>query len=817
MATELENFYRENRIREADTVDNIYNDPKYASTIFNSSVPLNQLEKNIRQSKGATLEPYNPSLTDYFKSGASYVGENLLGMNNYQANKFGRQMFGDRGSDQFSKQIGFADIVPAFRGMHMAALPMIPAYANEAYRAFDRGDNIGGVIEGGAALLEGYVLGKPISRSLKGLAKSISSKLNGSSNTNIVPTKEDMKELGALPSNKVLANTKRMPPSMAMVNPRKLDDLGFYYKSEELANTMKQNKGSGTDFLNFYKGKGISDEELNQSGLIDLFQKDSVTKSEILNTIKSNKLKLIESNKSGDFNDGNLIWSEQELQKPPIYFNSYDEGVTEANKTPILATVYIDTKTGYRVAETNDGNFTFKPDADINNWRESEEAKAYIESGDSDFVNNADLNEIADQGNRNEMFLVAQSHAIRNGDYIPGDARFEEYTQPGGKNYKEFLLKTPEKENERLNYKNQVHYDDKNPVVHVRTKDRVTDDGTNTLYVEEFQSDWGQAGRNQGFASGAKYEENLKLYEEAKEEMYDLKDFKLNIGISEATDNFIASKKLAGETLAPNFRQSDEYRDYVQNSGTRTLEDLIKIEFPEKLDKDTMIRLIQARLQTLNASKFNIKGSNRFADTGELNDYIDQLEKKYRSSREKSNSTVPEGEFVGKTESWTKLGIKRLLQRAVKGNYESITISPGDVQADRWGNDGLIQHYDKNIKSQAEKIAGKNNVGTTDMTMASENTYMVVSMPADRGGKFGVAKYGTDKPFEFYDTALEAQNAVDKMNSDKVQKTLEIKITPELKDKVTKGLSLFGVGGASAIGLQEQIGALGNMPNDQLT
>ena len=157
------------------------------------------------------------------------------------------------------------------------------------------------------------------------------------------------------------------------------------------------------------------------------------------------------------------------------------------------------------------------------------------------------------------------------------------------------------------------------------------------------------------------------------------------------------------------------------------------------------------------------------------------------------------------------------MQRAVKGNYESITISPGDVQADRWGNDGLIQHYDKNIKSQAEKIAGKNNVGTTDMTMASENTYMVVSMPADRGGKFGVAKYGTDKPFEFYDTALEAQNAVDKMNSDKVQKTLEIKITPELKDKVTKGLSLFGVGGASAIGLQEQIGALGNMPNDQLT
>ena len=63
--TDLENFYTQNRIRQADSVNSIYNDPKYASTILNSSIPLNQLEKNIEQSKGATLEPYNKSITDY--------------------------------------------------------------------------------------------------------------------------------------------------------------------------------------------------------------------------------------------------------------------------------------------------------------------------------------------------------------------------------------------------------------------------------------------------------------------------------------------------------------------------------------------------------------------------------------------------------------------------------------------------------------------------------------------------------------------------------------------------------------------------------
>ena len=268
MATDLENFYRENRIREADTVDNIYNDPKYASTIFNTSVPLNQLEKNIKQSKGATLEPYNPSLTDYFKSGASYVGENLLGMNNYQANKFGRQMFGDRGSDQFVKQIGFADIVPAFRGMHMAALPMIPAYANEAYRAFDRGDALGGTIEGGAALLEGYFLGKPIAKSLKNIAKSLTKKLESSSN--IVPTEQNMKELGALPSNKVLANTAKKQPSMAMVNPKlSLDDIKNKYSNVDLD---VYNDPKGLTLSKIVVPEGVRSEGIGSNVMNDLIK-----------------------------------------------------------------------------------------------------------------------------------------------------------------------------------------------------------------------------------------------------------------------------------------------------------------------------------------------------------------------------------------------------------------------------------------------------------------------------------------------------------------------------------------------------------------
>jgi hypothetical protein len=289
---EINQFFLDNRTKSLDTnLSDVYDDSANAPTFYGSTLPVNKVAQNLQSN--SRLEPYNPSLTDYFKSGASYVGEKV-GMNNYQANKFGRQMFGDRGSDQFSKQIGFADIVPAFRGMHMAALPMIPAYANEAYRAFDRGDYVGGAIEGGAALLEGYFLGKPIAKSLKGLAKSISSKLNGE--TNIVPTKEDMKELGALP--KVLANTANKQPSMAITDPKVVDDLGFYSEAERQTKLLQQNKGGGEQFKGMLLNKGVKADELDELGLIELFKQPKVTKQEILDTIELNKVQLIETKKN---------------------------------------------------------------------------------------------------------------------------------------------------------------------------------------------------------------------------------------------------------------------------------------------------------------------------------------------------------------------------------------------------------------------------------------------------------------------------------------------------------------------------------------
>ena len=64
MAEELENFYRQNRIRSADSVaPNVFDDPANARMLFNTSLPISQVEKNL-QSYGATASAYEPTFKE---------------------------------------------------------------------------------------------------------------------------------------------------------------------------------------------------------------------------------------------------------------------------------------------------------------------------------------------------------------------------------------------------------------------------------------------------------------------------------------------------------------------------------------------------------------------------------------------------------------------------------------------------------------------------------------------------------------------------------------------------------------------------------
>jgi hypothetical protein len=896
---EINQFFLDNRTKSADTVNSIYNDPKYASTIFNSSVPLPQLEKNIKQSKGATLEPYDPSLTDYFKSGASYVGEKV-GMNNYQANKFGRQMFGDRGSDQLIKNIGFADIVPAFRGMHMAALPMIPAYANEAYRAFDRGDYVGGAIEGGAALLEGYFLGKPIAKSLKGLAKSISSKLNGE--TNIVPTKEDMKELGALP--KVLANTANKQPSMAITDPKVVDDLGFYSEAERQTKLLQQNKGGGEQFKGMLLNKGVKADELDELGLIELFKQPKVTKQEILDTIEFNKVKLIETKRTGkgvdadDFDDetftdirredGTTFTTADEVTEAydtgkyidtEITYDGMYDGTVNTHLPTGYKTLYL-RKSGHDGENLQDIYLTFKPDADVSDWRNSVEAENYvakikqrneIDNLDADFLEKENLQLedfdyiIQDEASFSfdEAKVRLRAAAINSGDYNPDEyTRFGNSTQPGGTNYKEYVLSLPPKNKSQTyqsgeDFQYKTHFPEYNPVFHIRTKDRTTPDGKKVLYVEELQSDWGQQGRNKGFKlKGEDLEKAKGNLKDAENNLLSLKDIEVKLTPLEAEELFELKNPTKSEIKNP---YSPSRINPIYNSYA-TIEELSKLrqyrnykvlhklgdvsdEFFNRLDLIQMGRTqdeIKSEIIKMFSSGRLDRGAYlRYKDApnmlapAEQNAKVkeaDEIVKKFYKAKTQAageDAPIPDAPFVKDTEKWTGLAIKRLIKLADAGGYDHIAFSPGNVQYQRWNEQGLVEYYDQIIPSVAQDVTRKMSDKSSNMKTTTRD--LEVQIPSERSigisqrgdGKYFVNIQGSDKPIDnkFFNTREEAYDFADMVDEQRTnQKTFAINITPKVSDTVRSGQAMFSLAagltaGASALSNQD-IGALGSLPND---
>lgn len=227
-------------------------------------------------------------------------------------------------------------------------------------------------------------------------------------------------------------------------------------------------------------------------------------------------------------------------------------------------------------------------------------------------------------------------------DPIPegGQASFDEYTLPGGENYRELLLQLEPKDREpdfsiddfidrmsdfygkehifivQENYSrlredfldriskahrreyfeilarqparpySSPHFTQQNILAHVRFNDRLDASGRRVLFIEEIQSDWAQAGRRSGFKG----------------------------------------------------RSSKEAKEFFGISD-------------EDWERATEDQRESYRLEML-----EFKGRN----------------------------AVPAGPFVTKTESWVALVLKRMLRWAVKREYDSIAWTTGEQQAARY-------------------------------------------------------------------------------------------------------------------------------------
>jgi hypothetical protein len=258
-------------------------------------------------------------------------------------------------------------------------------------------------------------------------------------------------------------------------------DIGFYSQLEAAVQPL-QNKGTGQQYLaQIQKSAGVKPEEIQWTGLDEFLKsKQSVTKQEIQDYLQANRVDVQE-----------------------VRLGSY------ANPYP------------YR---------------DSIQWQQA-------------------ISQAERAGDWDESDRLMQAWEASEGLGPAGSTKFSQYTLPGGENYREILLTLPQKNPEfdpadlgrltELSNKTRTpaeteeyralaqrydaslrgettpeyrstHYDQPNILAHMRVNDRVVD-GKKTLFVEEIQSDWHQAGRKKGYADRNK---PFELFDPVTAEIY---------------------------------------------------------------------------------------------------------------------------------------------------------------------------------------------------------------------------------------------------------------------------------------------------------
>jgi hypothetical protein len=267
-------------------------------------------------------------------------------------------------------------------------------------------------------------------------------------------------------------------------------DIGFYSQLEAAVQPL-QNKGTGQQYLaQIQKSAGVKPDEIQWTGLDEFLKsKQSVTKQEIQDYLQANRVDVQEVQLGGTMQEVGI-----NPDSPYAIPEVLDVFQREA-----------DAGEGFRVSLANDYD-------------------AYM-ALERNFPDLLEQDEWAD--------IVADSLFPNRQDVRP--TKFSQFTLPGGENYREILLTLPEdsskirnqldaldaeakrlsdagdprwrevsaqrgellRQQSRGTYRSS-HFDQPNILAHLRVNDR-TVDGKKTLFVEEIQSDWHQAGRKRGY------------------------------------------------------------------------------------------------------------------------------------------------------------------------------------------------------------------------------------------------------------------------------------------------------------------------------
>lgn len=525
-----------------------------------------------------------------------------------------------------------------------------------------------------------------------------------------------------------------------------VDELGFYSQALETAKNLQQAKGTGEQFRKMLTSGGVKPDEIKFTPELEgLLSQPKVTRDEVVGLLQENRIRpeqTMLSSVDSEFEGMRFPEFAEELDIYDAYGKEYvadeaqylmevsPEEVAEAfSRTARGATDEDVDKVQKALEEGNLTSLAYRDSdlfidddrisdviGDVEKAAETLVSERYsydpvlrLRDPDTGYeiigtddigytIKNEDGNTL-----RGERYSLAEARIEAETDAMDreiigmpnaGDTRFMNSTEDGGTNYREMLLQVPKYEGMTDEFIATGHYDEPNIAVHARTKDRSSDTGVNdVLYVEELQSDWGQRGRNRGFNTP---KDRAKIEEIRKEEA---KFFEVH---DEASTRFDDFQKEEGAKLAKILGGKYEHSsNRVYDADGKRL--LSGVNVNMYLDGEHILATNAKGEEVILKPPEGVGKKYREVKDARKKSYDEYLP--YYKQSKMFTAEIPVGPFVGNSDKFAELGVKRLINQAVKENKNSVVFSSGDVQYDRWNEEGLQTFYDKIIPKAGAKVA----------------------------------------------------------------------------------------------------------------
>ena len=389
--------------------------------------------------------------------------------------------------------------------------------------------------------------------------------------------------------------------------------------------------------------------------------------------------------------------------------------------------------------------------------------------------------------------------------------KFEQYTLPGGENYRELLVTMPERP-EKLSgtsmegepvYKygespsfTSSHFDEPNVLTHLRVNDRVTPDGKKVLFVEEVQSDWHQKGRQQGYRG-------QRIGRSEKE-------------VTEQLDAIIDKHESRFGPQDPNvlYKTNPEYRRLRDELDAVTQESRkLGNQVPDAPFKKSwpLLAMKQALSEAARDGKDYVAWTTgaQQAERYDLSKQLDAVnvgrhsDGKYFIEGIRGDETLLRKGGLGEEQLAEHIG-KDLAKRAAQdlqkmegGAYKSY--AGVDLKV---GGEGMVSFYDKELVNELNKYAKQWGVKVEQIPMKFGEDYVTIEQS---GGGYIVREKGGEgeRFFEMRSAAKEYAAELAKQNKTyNADRAWALPITPRMREEILgTGQPLFSLGAGLAGGV----------------